>query len=212
MRFGMSGCFLPADMNDLTPEMCRRVRDLGFSGIFTRFSANNPHDIPLHKAHRVRDVLQGEGVRLFQVTGYWQNLVTPDEAARRESVRTLQAALRLAKALRARAIDSGPGSMNPDGPWFPHPDNWTASARRQLHGRAAGRRGALPPCRGQRRHPRAGRGRGAAPVNLRFAAPKERRVAVVTGGAQGIGRASVLRFAEEGRDIVVADIDAAGAE
>ncbi len=22
--------------------------------------------------------------------------------------------------------------MNPDGPWFPHPDNWTATARRQL--------------------------------------------------------------------------------
>jgi sugar phosphate isomerase/epimerase len=132
MRFGMSGCFLPADMNDLTPEMCRRVRSLGFSGIFTRFSANDPHDTPAHEARRVRDLLRGEGVRLFQVTGYWQNLVTPDEAARRESVRTLQAALRLAEALGARAIDSGPGSMNPDGPWFPHPENWTASARRQL--------------------------------------------------------------------------------
>src|SRR5262249_31353751 len=55
-----------------------------------------------------------------------------DEAARRESVRTLQAALRLAEALGARAIDSGPGSMSPDGPWFPHPDNWTGVARRQL--------------------------------------------------------------------------------
>ena len=22
--------------------------------------------------------------------------------------------------------------MNPDGPWFPHPDNWTATSRRQL--------------------------------------------------------------------------------
>ena len=89
MRFGMSGCFLPADMNDLTPEMCRRVRELGFSGIFTRFRANDPHDTPLHQAHRVRDLLRGEGVRLFQVTGYWQNLVTPDESARRESVRTV---------------------------------------------------------------------------------------------------------------------------
>ena len=42
MRFGMSGCFLPSDMNDITPEMCRRVRGLGFSGIFTRFRANHP--------------------------------------------------------------------------------------------------------------------------------------------------------------------------
>lgn len=46
--------------------------------------------------------------------------------------------------------------------------------------------------------------------NLRFAAPKERRVAVVTGGARGIGRACALRIAEEGRDVVIADVLDAG--
>jgi len=132
MRFGMSGCFLPADMRAMTPEICRRVREAGFSGIFTRFRDNNPHDTPLETARQVRELLAGEGVRLFQATGYWQNLVTPDEDARREAVRTLQAALRLAGALGARGIDTGPGSMNPDGPWFPHPANWTFDARRQL--------------------------------------------------------------------------------
>ena len=33
------------------------------------------------------------------------------------------------------------------------------------------------------------------------------KVAVVTGGASGIGRACAIRFAEEGADIVVADLD-----
>lgn len=132
MRFGMCGDFLPDDMDDLTPEMCRRVREMGFSGIFTRFRRNDPHTTPRAKAERVRGLLADENLRLYQVTGYWQNLITPDESARAESVRTLQAALRLAGWLGARGIDTGPGSMNPDGPWFPHPSNWTETSRRNL--------------------------------------------------------------------------------
>jgi sugar phosphate isomerase/epimerase len=132
MRFGMSGCFLPADMDEVTPAMCKRVRELGFTGIFTRFRANDPHTTPKSKAQRLRDLLAGEGLRLYQSTGYWQNMITPDETLRKEAVSTIQAALRLAGWMGARGIDTGPGSMNPAGPWYPHPDNWTDSARRQL--------------------------------------------------------------------------------
>jgi len=132
MRFGMSGCFLPDNMDDMTPEICRRVRDLGFSGIFTRFRRNHPLETSRAQADRVRRLMADEGVRLYQATGFWQNLVTPDETQRSEAVRVLQAALRLAGCLGARGIDTGPGSVNPDGPWFPHPYNWTQTARHQL--------------------------------------------------------------------------------
>lgn len=132
MRFGMSGCFLPDDMNNLTAADCQRVRSLGFSGIFTRFRKNHPLTTTKAEAQRLRDLLEGEGVRLYQATGFWQNMVTPNESDRKEAVRTIQAALRLAGWMGARGIDTGPGSMNPDGPWFPHPYNYTEQAKQQL--------------------------------------------------------------------------------
>lgn len=132
MRFGMSGCFLPENMDDVTPEMCRRVRSLGFTGIFTRFRKNNPLTTKKEQADRLRQLLADEGLRFYQSTGYWQNMVTTDETERAEAVKTIQAALRLAGWMGSRGIDTGPGSMNPAGPWFPHPDNWKPEAKRQL--------------------------------------------------------------------------------
>ena len=40
----------------------------------------------------------------------------------------------------------------------------------------------------------------------------EGKVAIVTGAGQGIGREIALRFAEEGADLVIPDINLAGAE
>jgi sugar phosphate isomerase/epimerase len=128
----MSGAFLPADMDDFTPELARRVRTLGFSGVFTRFRANDPLGTPDARCRRLRAVLDAEGVCMYQATGYWQTLIHPDESARRDAVRTLRQALKLAAALGARSVDTGPGSVNPAGPWFPHPYNWSAQARGQL--------------------------------------------------------------------------------
>ena len=40
----------------------------------------------------------------------------------------------------------------------------------------------------------------------------QNRTILITGGASGIGRATAMIFAREGANVIVADIDAAGAE
>ena len=119
-------------MEKLTSAHVRRVRELGFSGIFTRFTDDDPHAVGDRQCHRVRELLAFEGVTMFQATGYRPTLVHPDETARRAAVRTLRAALRIAGRLGARSIDTGPGSVSPNGPWCPDPYNFTPPARDQL--------------------------------------------------------------------------------
>jgi sugar phosphate isomerase/epimerase len=127
----MSGTFLPSKMDDFTAETARRIRDLGFSGCFTRFT-DDPFQTPPAKANRVRDLLADHGLRMYQAIGYRPPLIHPDEAVRQQAARVLAAAVRLTKELGCRGTHTGPGSLNPRGAWFPHPYNWTPQAKDQL--------------------------------------------------------------------------------
>ena len=133
MRFGMCGAFLPEDMNDLTPEMCQRVaRDRLFRHFHPLQRKRSPHHAarqrgsPASTAGRREPApLSGDG--LLAKSGHARR-----KRARRSRCGRVQAALKLAGWMGARGIDTGPGSINPAGPWFPHPDNWTDAARKQL--------------------------------------------------------------------------------
>ena len=129
MRLGVSGVIVPHHVDEVDAALVARVRELGFTGFATRFW-DDPHTVTTNRARRVRQLFEDAGVVVTQATGYWQPLIHPDEATRRVAVRTLQEAIRLAADLGARAVLTGPGTLNkrfaalPDdqrrwGAWWP---------------------------------------------------------------------------------------------
>ena len=138
MRFGVSGGMLPNRIDLFTEEMARAARAMGFSGLFTRFDADDPFATTRAQCDRVRRILDDHGLVMVQAIGHRPPLIHPDEAVRRRAVETLKAAVQIAGWLGAQSCHTGPGSLAQaaeaewGGAWQPHPDNWSPAARDAL--------------------------------------------------------------------------------
>ena len=51
-------------MDEITPALTERVKALGFSGIFSRFRANDPHTTTREQCERVRAILEDAGLAM----------------------------------------------------------------------------------------------------------------------------------------------------
>ena len=140
MRLAMSGDLYPHHVDEFTEAMAQRTRELGFTGIFTRFDRDNPFETTPAQCQRVRSILADYGLTMVQAIGHRPPLIHPDETIRREAVRTLAAAIRIATNLGSLSCHSGPGSLAQigatksdwDGAWDPHGGNWDPICRTQL--------------------------------------------------------------------------------
>lgn len=138
MRFGVSGGMLPDRIDRFTAEMARSAQAMGFSGLFTRFDADDPHAVTRAQCERVRRILDDHGLVMAQAIGYRPPLIHPDETARRQAVERLKAAIQIAGWLGAQSCHTGPGSLAQaaaaewGGAWQPHPHNWSPAARAAL--------------------------------------------------------------------------------
>lgn len=120
MRLATTG-LLPADLRRLDDEAARRLRAAGFVGCSCFFpdpTAPTPAELD-----QLRDTLLRAGVGVAQVNGRYETLVNPDEGLRRQGIATLQAAVQVCRRLRGDNLYVRPGSLNPGGHWWPHPEN-----------------------------------------------------------------------------------------
>jgi len=93
----------------------------GFSG--AALYVGRPLAVDWADVRRVGQVCQQAGLDIAQANGRYNDLVTPDEAERAEGVRAFQALLRVGRAWNAQTVYVRPGGLNPQGSWWPHPEN-----------------------------------------------------------------------------------------
>jgi sugar phosphate isomerase/epimerase len=119
MRLGVAG-LLPSDPRSIDRAAADRLRALGFHG--TSVMLAEPTAYAEADLHRVRQVLAESGVAIAQANPRYHSLVGSDEV-RRAGIAALLAACRCASRLGAENVYVRPGSLNPRGPWLPHPRN-----------------------------------------------------------------------------------------
>lgn len=125
LNLGVAG-LLPADWRNIDVNVLRGVRAAGFTGV--SIVVNQPLDAQHVDAQRVRAALDETGVRCAQANGMYERLIDADPARRAEGVRGHQALTRLGRIFGAHCVYVRPGSRNPRGHWWHHPDNHTAEA------------------------------------------------------------------------------------
>lgn len=101
-----------------------RIRAAGFTGVSCVFS--DPFDADDRSVDRLKEFLDDGGLRAAQANALYESLVSPDRALRRRGVAGVQRMCQVARRLDACFLYVRPGSLNPNGHWWPHPDNHKA--------------------------------------------------------------------------------------
>jgi sugar phosphate isomerase/epimerase len=130
MRFGVLG-IIWSDWSDVTYESVAVARELGFSGLgahLTVPAATIGGDV----AENVRRCIEGNGLRFLQLWGPYPTIISADEEVRRRGVEGAREVVRLAARLGVPEAGVRPTSHNPQGDWWPHPENHSQASEDRL--------------------------------------------------------------------------------
>ncbi len=120
MRSGVVG-LMPRHPREVTPETARRLRENGFTGVTV--IVPDPLEAKREEYERAGAILRDGGIAVAQANPRYEIIIHPDEDKRALGIRGLQAACQCAAWLQAGTTYVRPGSLNPSGPWTPHPEN-----------------------------------------------------------------------------------------
>jgi sugar phosphate isomerase/epimerase len=121
---------VPANILEIDDETARRLAAAGFAGCSCFFP--DPAAPTERELVRLRDTLRRAGVGVAQVNARYETLVNPDETRRRQGIATMQRAVEVCRILQGDNLYVRPGSLNPGGHWWPHPDNHSAATLDRL--------------------------------------------------------------------------------
>ena len=124
MRPGIVG-LLPRNPTDLDDLGARSVREAGFIGASVVWRFAEPPD--RNAFERLRGTLDNAGLAAAQLNASYPDLVSADDARRHAGLRRLAETCRWARWVGADNTYVRPGSLNPAGPWLPHPENRSAA-------------------------------------------------------------------------------------
>ena len=120
MKIGVAG-YLPSDWRKIDVAATRRVVNAGFSG--GQVFINKPLETDPADVARVKQAFDEAGLVVAQTNGWYECLINPDDAVRAEGIKGLQALIHIGRQLDTRFVYVRPGSINPNGHWWPHRDN-----------------------------------------------------------------------------------------
>ena len=129
MRLATTG-LLPADLRQVDDAVAQRLRAAGFVGCSCFFG--EPTQPTVAELDALRETLWRNGVGVCQVNGRYESMVNPDETLRKQGIETYRALINICARLQGDNVYVRPGSMNPGGHWWPHPDNHSAATLTRL--------------------------------------------------------------------------------
>lgn len=115
--------FMPTDLNTVSDKTMQTIRDNGFTGVACRYF--DPLNATKDDVSRLKSVMDSNGIDPCQAVAQHPDLIDADKQRRDEGIRAMQHMCKVTKWLGAGNLYVRPGSKNPDGSWYPHPDNFT---------------------------------------------------------------------------------------